>query len=268
MAENDFGLKGSVIAITGGSSGIGLAAALRLLGLGAKVAICGRDAGRLRAALAELEGRAGADHVLAYSCDVLSETQVSAFAQRVSDKFGGIDVLVNNAGRGRTSTFADTSDTDWEEELNLKFFSLIRPIRAFLTQLKRSDRASIVCVNSLLAVQPEPHMVATSAARAGVLNLAHSLAVEFAPQGIRVNSLLLGTIDSGQWSARYQQRAPQGVSYGEWLASLAQEKRIPLGRFGAAEEAANAIAFLASPVSSYTTGATIDVSGGIARRVG
>jgi len=110
-------------------------------------------------------------------------------------------------------------------------------------------------------------MVATSAARAGVLNLARSLATEFAPFGIRVNSILLGTVNSGQWEARYRKQAPAGVSFEDWLGQLAAEKRIPLGRFGAAIEPARAIVYLASPLSSYTTGASLDVSGGMARHI-
>ncbi|WP_033941372.1 SDR family NAD(P)-dependent oxidoreductase, partial [Pseudomonas aeruginosa] len=100
--------------------------------------------------------------------------------------------LVNNAGQGRVSTFAETTDEAWSEELQLKFFSVIHPVRAFLPQLESRADAAIVCVNSLLASQPEPHMVATSAARAGVKNLVRSMAFEFAPKGVRVNGILIG----------------------------------------------------------------------------
>jgi short-subunit dehydrogenase len=95
----------------------------------------------------------------------------------VEARLGPAGILVNNAGQGRVSTFADTTDEAWREELELKFFSVIRPTRAFLPQLERAGAGAIVCVNSLLARQPEPHMVATSAARR--LNLVRSLASEF-----------------------------------------------------------------------------------------
>src|SRR5262245_16064660 len=169
-------LGGTTAVVTGGSSGIGLASAELFLQAGAAVAICGRDAARLAAAESSLSRAHGAERVLAINADVLDAAQMRALAEQVAGRFGGADMLINNAGQGRVSTFADTSDEAWREELELKFFSVIRPTRAFLPQLERSDAAAIVCVNSLLARQPEPHMVATSAARAGVLNLVRLLA--------------------------------------------------------------------------------------------
>jgi NAD(P)-dependent dehydrogenase (short-subunit alcohol dehydrogenase family) len=172
-------------------------------------------------------------------------------------------VLVNNAGQGRVSTFADTTDEAWSDELHLKFFSVLHPTRAFLPQLRRQSQAAIVCVNSLLAAQPEPHMVATSAARAGVRNLVRSMATEFAPHGVRVNGILIGLVESGQWRRRFEAREDRSQDWAAWTRALAARKRIPLERLGLPQEAAQAIFFLATPLSSYTTGAHIDVSGGL-----
>src|SRR5690606_3750630 len=132
--------------------------------------------------------------------------QVQEFAAMAQAELGPANMLINNAGQGRVSTFADTDDAAWESELKLKFFSVIHPTRAFLPQLEQHGDAAIVCVNSLLAAQPEPHMVATSAARAGVMNLVRSLATEFSAKGIRVNGILLGLVDSGQWRRRFEAR--------------------------------------------------------------
>jgi NAD(P)-dependent dehydrogenase (short-subunit alcohol dehydrogenase family) len=268
-------LTGQVAVVTGGSSGIGLATAELFLRAGAAVAICGRDSERLEQARVALSDKYPDGQLLAHRCDVLDTDDVNAFAQAVLQRFGRTDMLVNNAGQGRVSTFADTTDDAWREELDLKYFGVIRPTRAFLPMLRDAagegktagHTASIVCVNSLLALQPEPHMVATSSARAGLLSLTKSLAVELAPQRIRVNSILIGIVESGQWRRRYATQAQPGQSWEDWTGELARKKNIPLGRFGRPEEAAQALFYLATTLSSYTTGSHIDVSGGVARHV-
>ncbi len=263
------GLTGRVAVVTGGSSGIGLATASLLLGRGAAVAIHGRNADRLASAAAQLRARHPGAPLLARTADVLDEDSMRRFAAEVDTELGAASMLVNNAGQGRVSTFASTDDAAWTQELHLKFFSIIRPTRAFLPQLVRQREAlgdaAVVCVNSLLARQPEPHMVATSAARAGVVNLVRSLATEFAPQGVRVNGILVGLIDSGQWRRRFEQRSDRGLDWEAWSRKIALEKPIPLGRLGTPEEAAQALAYLVSPMASYTTGAHLDVSGGVSR---
>ncbi|MBK5350988.1 SDR family oxidoreductase [Pseudomonas sp. TH41] len=258
-------LHNSTAIVTGGSSGIGLACVELLLEAGAAVAFCGRNEDRLRNAEAGLRQRFPEARLLAHVCNVLDADSVNAFAAASLAALGPASVLINNAGQGRVSTFADTTDSAWTEELNLKFFSVINPVRAFKAQLERQTNAAIVCVNSLLASQPEPHMVATSAARAGVMNLVRSMATEFASEGIRVNGILIGLVESGQWRRRFEAREERDLDWTQWTAQLAQRKHIPLGRLGLPIEAARAILFLASPLSAYTTGSHIDVSGGLSR---
>ncbi len=258
-------IQGRTAIVTGGSSGIGLACVELLLEAGANVAFCGRNEDRLRSAEAGLRVRFPQGQLLAQVCDVLDAASVQAFAAASNAAFGPAQMLINNAGQGRVSTFADTTDAAWTEELNLKFFSVINPVRAFMTQLQSQADAAIVCVNSLLASQPEPHMVATSAARAGLKNLVRSMATEFAEHRIRVNGILIGLVESGQWRRRFEAREERHLDWSQWTAQLAQRKHIPLGRLGLPVEAARAILFLASPLSAYTTGSHIDVSGGLSR---
>jgi NAD(P)-dependent dehydrogenase (short-subunit alcohol dehydrogenase family) len=126
----------------------------------------------------------------------------------------------------------------------------------------------MVYVSSLLAKQPERRLIATSAARGGALNLAKSMSFEFAP-AIRVNSILLGVIDTGQWEARFAARRAEGeaIDHDSYIAELAQERGIPLGRIGRPEEVAAAIAFLASPLCGFMTGSVIEISGGFSHYV-
>ena len=187
---------------------------------------------------------------MAVRCDVLNKDEVGAFASAVERWSGRCDILINNAGQARMSTFSDTTDEAWREELELKFFSQIYPIRAFRPFLDKSDAASILAVNSLLAYQPEPYMVATAAARAGAQNLLRSLAREFAPR-IRVNSVLLGLIDLGQWERRFAAREDRSQSRDDWYSQIARARQIPMGRLGKPEEVARAIAFSILPRSRF-----------------
>lgn len=266
-------MKDKVAVVTGGSSGIGLASAAAFLEDGAKVAICGRNQDRLDAAVTELAQISGAENILAVVCDVLNEADVENLRDRVAERFGRCDALVCNAGQARASNFYTTSDQDWRDEFDLKFFSILRPVRAFEKLLAASGTGSIVITSAMLARSPEPFLIATGATRAGQLNLMKSLSREFAP-AIRVNAVLIGLVDSGQWSRRFDagegpdgSKIPDGMSKEEWFGELAKSRHIPLGRLGTPAEAANAILFFGSSASSYITGETIDVSGGQARNV-
>ncbi len=261
----DLGLAGRTAVVTGGSSGIGLACVELLLAEGANVVTCGRDASRLSAALTPLVEHHG-DRLTWAVADVLDQAQTTSLVALAEQTYGGVDLLVNNAGRSLMSSFRETTDEQWRDELDLKFFGVINPLRAAATALTTSDVGSVVNVNAVLARQPEGRLVATSAARAGLLNLSKSLAGELAPDGIRVNSVCVGLIDTGQWKRRHD-AAGTGLDYDEWSAEIAADRGIVLGRFGRAAEVAAAIVFLLSTQASYITGTHIDVAGGVSRYV-
>ncbi|MEU2024845.1 SDR family oxidoreductase [Streptomyces sp. NPDC016469] len=259
----DLHLEGHRILVTGGSSGVGLATVRALLAEGARVATCGRRPDALAAAL---DGLAGPDTLYHAPCDVTDEAAVRAFTDAAADHLGGLDGLVNNAGASRMKPFAETTTADWREELELKFFGVLNPLNAALPHLRASGAASVVNINAVLAKQPETRLMTTSAARAGILNLSTSLSKELAPDGIRVNSVCLGLIDTGQWERRYA-ASGSPLDYPAWQAGLAADRGIALGRLGNADEVAYAVTTLLSPRASYITGTTVDVCGGVNRAV-
>ncbi|MDR2281091.1 MAG: SDR family oxidoreductase [Gordonia sp. (in: high G+C Gram-positive bacteria)] len=260
----DLLLRDRAYLVTGGSSGVGLATARLLLDEGANVITCARDGDRLAAALGEASPGAQ-DRVVSVAADVRNRAHVDAVVAAGVERFGRLDGVVNNAGGSRMAPRAETTLDDWRDELDLKFSSVLNTVDAALPHLRSSDGAAIVNVNAVLARQPESRLVATSAARAGLLNLSKSLSQELAP-AVRVNSVALGLIDTGQWRRRYDQSGdPQ--SFAEWEARIADDRGVALGRFGHADEVAAMILTLLSPRSSYVTGSCLDVCGGVARYV-
>lgn len=263
----NFQIARRVVVVTGGSSGIGFQTLLLSLAEGARVAFCARRADALAVAEESLRQAFPAGEIFSQVCDVLDIAQVQAFADAVTQRFGATDCLINNAGQGYVASFADTPRSAWLHEAELKLFGVINPLEAFLPMLERSDIASVTCVNSLLALQPEEHMIATSAARAALLNMTLNLSKDLVHKGIRVNSILIGMVESGQWRRRFEQRSERDIDWQTWIAQIAERRGIPMGRLGKPEEAARALLFLASPLASFTTGAALDVSGGFNRHL-
>lgn len=261
----DLQLTDQTIIVTGGSSGVGLALVDDLLSAGARVATCARDIERLRSATQELANH-DPGRLLIDACDVRHADQVEAFVGRAADRFGAVDGLVNNAGQSLMKRFDDTTTQEWLDEFELKFGGVLNPLTAARPWLAASDGASVININAVLARQPEPRLAATSAARAGLLNLTKTLSADLASDGIRVNSVLLGLIDTGQWRRRYDQRTEAlDQSWEEWSAALAADRGIALGRLGVAAEVSFIVTMLLSPRASYVTGTSIDVAGGVGR---
>ncbi|MBE2997925.1 SDR family oxidoreductase [Nocardiopsis sp. HNM0947] len=259
----DLHLAGRGYLVTGASSGVGLATARALLAEGASVAACARDPERLRERLADA---APEERMFLASADVRDAEQMRAFTDGAARAFGRLDGVVANAGRSLMAALDETGDDQLREEFDLKLFGVLNTVRPALEWLELSTGASIVVVNAILARQPESRLAATSAARAALLNLTRTMATDYGPRGVRVNSVALGLVDTGQWRRRYEDSGTE-LSYEDWCADLAADRGIPLGRLGTAEEVAHPVVSLLSPRASYVTGATVDVGGGIARYV-
>lgn len=259
----DLGLRDRVVIITGGSAGIGLAAVETFAREGARVAACARNLERLEAALAPVRSATGAE-ILALRCDVTQPEQIEAMVGQVVDRWGGVDVLVNNAGRAYPGSFEQLTDADWQADLDVKLFSQIRCSRAVLPHFKARGGGSIVNVNAVFGKQPDRYFFATSTNRAACIAFTKTLAREVAAAGVRVNSVNIGFVVSAQWENIRRRRAPD-LEPEAFFAQFVKDWDVPLGRFGQPEEAAAAIAFLASDRASYITGAVLDVDGGMAR---
>jgi NAD(P)-dependent dehydrogenase (short-subunit alcohol dehydrogenase family) len=266
----ELGLTGRQAIVTGGSKGLGKAIAAELLAEGASVAICSRHADELAEAAAELrkaaapatpEGRA--PQLLALPCDVTDPDQVTGFVAAATEDLGGLDILVNNAGGARPGRFATLTDEDWHDDIEVKLFSQIRCIRAAVPHLRKSAAPRVININALYARYPDPAFLASSVNRASCLSLSKALSIELGAEGILVNSVNIGFVETPQWQNIHSRRAPE-MPADEFFGQLAKAE-VPLGRFGRSDEVAGLVAFLASDRASYIAGASIDVGGGMGK---
>lgn len=253
----DLGLSGKVIAITGGTDGLGLALARTLVAEGAAVAVCGRDQPRLDAAVDELR-TAGGD-ALGVRVDVAEPAGAEQFIGAVAGRWSRLDGLVNNAGRSAGKPVARITDEDWDADLHLKVYAASRMVRQALPLLSVQG-GSIINVLATSAKAPAANSAPSSVSRAAGMALTKALSREVGGTGVRVNAVLIGLVESGQWVRR---AAREGLDLKELYESMASEAHIPLGRVGRADEFADLAAYLLSPRSSYVTGTAINLDGGL-----
>jgi 3-oxoacyl-[acyl-carrier protein] reductase len=261
----ELGLAGRRAIVTGGSKGLGKAIAAELLAEGAAVAICSRHVDELEETAAELLTATGPERqrLLALRCDVTDPAQVTDFVAAATAALGGLDILVNNAGGARPGRFATLTDEDWHEDIEVKLFSQIRCIRAALPHLRASAAPRVININALYARYPDPAFLASSVNRASCLSLSKALSIELGTEGILVNSVNIGFVETPQWQNIHRKRAPE-MPADEFFGQLAKDE-VPLGRFGRSDEVAGLVAFLASDRASYIAGASIDVGGGMGK---
>ena len=250
-------MSGKVVLVTGGTDGLGLSLASRLVGEGAAVAVCGRDPDRLRSAAATL-GESGGE-TLVLRADVARAEDLEAFVDAVVSRWGRIDGIVHNAGRAAAGTIESVDDATWVSDIDLKLLAAVRLSRLALPYL-RASRGAILFTLAMAAKAPGGASEPSSVTRAAGMALMKALSKELAPDGVRVNAVLIGLIESGQWE-RAAKAAGTGVE--TFYDRTAKGAQIPLGRFGRADEFADLASFLLSPCASYLTGAAINLDGGL-----
>jgi NAD(P)-dependent dehydrogenase (short-subunit alcohol dehydrogenase family) len=236
---------GLVAAVTGGGSGIGAAIARRLMADGARVAVLDLDVSN------PPEG------ALAVKADLTDDETVRAAVDRVLQEWDRLDVLVNNAGIGSQGTVADNPDDEWHRVLDVNLLGMVRATRAALPALRRSPSAAIVNTGSIAATAGIPQRAVYSASKGAVHALTRAMAADHLAEGIRVCAVAPGTADT-PWIGRLLERADDPAA-----ERAALEARQPHGRLVTADEIAGAVAYLASPRSTSTTGIVLAVDGGM-----
>jgi 2-keto-3-deoxy-L-fuconate dehydrogenase len=237
--------QGLAAVITGGASGIGLATAETLATRGCRVAVLDRTPGSVPAWLHPVQA------------DVGDAVSVADAVSRVADLFGGLDVLVNNAGIGALGTVEDNADEEWHHVLDINVLGIVRTSRAALPYLRRSPSAAIVNTCSVAALAGLPQRALYAASKGAVLALTLAMAADHIGEGIRVNCVNPGTVDT-PWVRRLLEDSDDPEA--ERAALVARQ---PTGRLVTAQQVADAIAYLAGPLAGATTGTALAVDGGI-----
>ncbi|MFF3838036.1 SDR family NAD(P)-dependent oxidoreductase [Streptomyces sp. NPDC001930] len=241
-----FPLAGLRAVVTGGASGIGLAVARLLDAQGAAVAVL------------DLDPSATSDTLTALRADVADDTSVREAVAAAAAALGGIDILVNNAGIGAAGTVEDNPDDQWHGVLDVNLLGVVRTTRAALPHLRRSEHAAVVNICSIAATAGLPQRALYSASKGAVLSLTLAMAADHVREGIRVNCVNPGTVDT-PWVARLLDAAADPEAERAALSA-----RQPTGRLVGADEVAAAVVYLASPAAASVTGTALAVDGGMA----
>ncbi len=261
----DLGLHGKVAMVAASSKGLGFGIARELAREGALVSIGSRTEADVFDAAELLTEETGAE-VLANVLDAADPGSISRWMDSTTDAFGGVDMLVVNAGGPPAGNFDDFDDDDWQAAFELTLMSAVRMVRAVLPSMRQAGGGSILTITSCSVKEPIDFLLLSNVMRSGVTSLAKSLSQQLAPESIRINNLMPGRIDTDRvQSLDIMNAEKRGLSREEVRA--ANELDIPIGRYGTIEEFGRLGAFLLSDAASYITGQTIAVDGGSIRTV-
>lgn len=258
----DLQLTGKVAMVAASSRGLGRACAIGLAREGAKVSLAARSAEALAKVADEIREETGSDDVLIVPTDVTQPDQIQRWADQTLARYGGVDILVTNAGGPPHGVWEDfQSDEAWLEAFNLNFMSTVRMIRAVVPSMRERGGGRILNIQSTSVKAPIANLILSNTIRPGVAGLAKSLSKELADDNILVNTVCPGAIYTDRLRSGTLDRARRaGMTEEEAIAE--RSSAIPLKRFGTPEEFANMVVFLASGRASYVTGSTIMVDGG------
>lgn len=261
----DLQVNDKVFLVAGASRGLGYSIAQVLAQEGAKLSIASSDAAAIAAAARELQAESQAVEVQAMACDVREAAAITAWVEAALRQYGRIDGLVVNAGGPPPGNFDDFDDAAWQAAFELTLLSAVRLVRAALPAL-RDSRGAVLMMTSSSVKEPIDYLLLSNVMRSGVSSLAKSLSRSLAGDGIRVNNLVPGIIETDRIKALAQAQATaSNIEVDEQRALM--QGQIPMGRFGEPLEFGRAGAFLLSPAASYITGATLVVDGGTMKTV-
>jgi 3-oxoacyl-[acyl-carrier protein] reductase len=252
-------LDGRTAIITGASAGLGLAMAKEFAASGANVAMLARRPDVLEQATAAVSASAKGGKAAGFVCDVSKADDIKKTVADVMKTFGKVDILINNAGTSRAMPSTEITDEIWHEDLELKLFAAIRLTRLVWPGMKERHWGRIINVLNLGAKSPRANGAPTAVSRAAGMALMKVLSQEGAKDGILVNGMLVGLIDSDQHVRRHA-REGSNTPYEEFRAKMGAN--VPIGRIGKAEEFAAMACFLCSDLAGFTTGAAINMDGG------
>lgn len=249
-----------VILVTGGSRGIGRTIVEDLLKEGACVSTCARNMPELEL-LRDSLSESVRSRLIIQECDVRSPEAVRRVVDHTIQQFGRLDGVVTNAGSGISGRVLETPLDGWVSQYEIKLLSVINTIQAAVPYLRQAEAGRVVIMNGVTAYVPDREMAAVSASRAAVSQVAHMLAEDLAADGICVNAVNIGVIETSRQIDRYK-ISGSSLNYAAWAKKEAERRGIALGRFGRVEEVSPIVLLLLSPLSSYITGSSIDVAGG------